>query len=163
DAAGTLVASGDENGGVRLWSAADLTRRGELPGSSGGTVLVLIFSPDGKVLAVSRLGRGRIELWNVADGAPRLAATLTDAPFSDFAQTPPQPRRTIAAAPNVFRTSPSLAVSADGALLAVSGENYPDHVRVWDLRGEEPVERTSFPDRCKQIALSADGRLIATA
>ena len=229
DRAGTLVASGGENGAVRLWNAAGLGRRGELPGGSDGIVLALAFSPDGKVLAVSRLGRGRIELWNVADGAPRLTSTLTDAPFSDSAlafsadgqllaaggtdvatrlyelregrarllkshftsrssalvvspdsrtlvtddghqivfweitQTLPQSRRTIVAPESHFRTSPSLAFSADGAALAVSGENYPDLVRLWDLRGEAPIERTGFSDRCAQIALSADGRLLATA
>jgi WD40 repeat protein len=100
--------------------------------------LSLCFSPDGTTLASGHMGF-RVALWDVATGELRqLLRTHED--FLD-----------------------SLAISADGATLAVGGE-YGAAVGLWDLR--QSVERRileGHTDNIRSLAFSPDGRRLASA
>jgi WD40 repeat protein len=69
---GKLLASGDENGNIRLWDPATGQPVGvPLHAGTGtpGGVLGVAFSPDGKLLA-SADGNGNVRLWDPATGQP---------------------------------------------------------------------------------------------
>ncbi|NED92629.1 hypothetical protein G3I76_72820, partial [Streptomyces sp. SID11233] len=71
-ATGTILATGDGDGVVRLWDTASGAQLHALPGH---TVLVYttVFSPDGRTLATGDRS-GTVRLWDVATG--RLLASL---------------------------------------------------------------------------------------
>ena len=58
---GTTIASGDEDGTVKLWDPNTGRERCTLVGHTG-KVRALAFSPDGSVLATGDAG-GTIRLW----------------------------------------------------------------------------------------------------
>ena len=65
---GTLLASADGDGTVKLWNPATGQASGAFPGLNG-----VAFSPDGKLLATGEAG-GTVRLWDLAtrqfSGAP---------------------------------------------------------------------------------------------
>ena len=67
---GHTLASGDDDGTVRLWDVADPAHPRPLgqPLTGGGAVNSVAFSPDGHTLASGSVD-GTIRLWDVADPA----------------------------------------------------------------------------------------------
>ena len=65
---GTLLASADTGGEVRLWQVATGQSDGA-PLSAGSAVTAVAFSPGGTLLA-SAAADGDIQLWAVATGQP---------------------------------------------------------------------------------------------
>jgi WD40 repeat protein len=61
------LATGTEDGTVRLCSVAGGLRSAALLGDSGGPIADLAFSPNGKLLASAS---GAVTLWNVATRQP---------------------------------------------------------------------------------------------
>ncbi|MBI0300228.1 PD40 domain-containing protein [Streptomyces sp. PRKS01-29] len=142
----TLAAGGTNDPGgevVRLWDVASRTQRGEpLTGHEGG-VEGLLFSPDGKTLAVSsHVGDGVVRLWDVASRRQRGEA-LTGHEGGVGA----------------------MAFSPDGKTLAVSASVGGDGlVRLWDTA---TGTRRGKPLRARTVGVSAlaysgDGKTIVT-
>ncbi|MFG3384398.1 WD40 repeat domain-containing protein, partial [Streptomyces sp. NPDC047999] len=64
----TLLATGDENGTVRLWDPATRQPTGEPLTGHTGWVLAMAFSPDGTLLATAG---GMVRLWATPTGIRR--------------------------------------------------------------------------------------------
>ena len=104
---GDVLASGSDEGTVRLWHLPDGEPMKELKGRHIGGVTSIAMSMDGKTLATGSWDR-TVRLWRLPDG---------------------EPLATLEGHNKVVRT---LAISPDGRTLA-SGS--ADHVaRLWDLR-----------------------------
>ncbi|MBL1111257.1 PD40 domain-containing protein [Streptomyces sp. 110] len=142
----TLAAGGtnDPGGGVvRLWDVASRGQRGEpMTGHEGG-VEGLLFSPDGKTLAVSsHVGDGVVRLWDVASRSRR-GEPLTGHEGGVGA----------------------MAFSPDSRTLAVSASVGGDGlVRLWDTA---TATRRGKPLRARTVGVSAlaysgDGKTIVT-
>jgi serine/threonine protein kinase len=101
---GKLLATGDDERGVRLWNVGGHRLLSTVP-RFGGRVNAVAFSPDGRTLACA--SGAAVLLWDTTTGAP---ATSLDA-------------RT--------RTVESVAFSPDGRTLATAGDDAA--VRLWNL------------------------------
>jgi WD40 repeat protein len=66
---GRIVATGEEDGEVRLWSTANWKPFGKPPERSHGHILTISFSPDSRTLATSS-DDGALRLWDVATQKP---------------------------------------------------------------------------------------------
>ncbi|WP_349345340.1 WD40 repeat domain-containing protein [Streptomyces rapamycinicus] len=142
----TLAAGGTNDPGgdaVRLWDVGSRRQRGEpLTGHEGG-VEGLLFSPDGKTLAVSsHVGDGVVRLWDVASRRQR-GEPLTGHEGGVGA----------------------MAFSPDSRTLAVSASVGGDGlVRLWDTA---TATRRGKPLRARTVGVSAlaysgDGKTIVT-
>ena len=147
---GKILASGGEDGAIRLWNVADPARPRELgpplTATSGGSVFSVVFSPDGRILA-SGGEDGAIRLWNIADPArPReLGPPLTTSRFNA-----------------VF----SLAFSPDGRTLASGNDD--GAIRLWNVADPARPRELGRPLAAgiwsvNSVAFSPDGRTLASA
>jgi WD40 repeat protein len=113
---GKLIATGGQDGVVKLWNAADGTLVRELTGSVADQTAVA-FSPDGRTVAASTWGRSwagevdTVHLWRLDDGAPLLQLNGNQ------------------------RVATSIAFSPDGQYLAAGGDDYRDSpgLYIWHL------------------------------
>ncbi|MBR7826387.1 WD40 repeat domain-containing protein [Actinospica sp. MGRD01-02] len=142
---GSLLASGDNYGMLRLWDPSAGARHGSAidTGSSGPGVLAIAFSPDGSLLATAE-GNGAVRLWNAASGKPIATLGPADGAFAVEA----------------------LAFNASGSILAVGGA---DGVRLWNPATRRQIGHTitmpvSNPEAhpVQSIALNPSGSLLAT-
>src|SRR5262249_28841172 len=114
---GELLATGDNDGFVRLWDLATRQELVRLEGH-GGPVLSLRFSPDGKTLA-SGSGDTTARLWDVAGRRP--IATLQGHTF----------------------LVTSLSFSPDGKTLASA--SWDGTVRLWDTASGQTLKTLGVP------------------
>ena len=141
---GTLLATGSDNGSVRLWS---LARSGHpqllaAPLSMQGAVSSLTLSPDGRFIAIS--AGGTVSLWNISD--PRRPALAGKVPAVQGAGLN------------------TVAYDPDGQTLATAGAN--GHVYLWNtsdprhplLRGI-PIDAGT--GQVNAVAFSPDGGILA--
>lgn len=135
---GGILATGDSDGGVKLWNvtSSTLTLSKAVPPIAGGHVTSVAFSPDGKILAIAD-SDGTVRRWDPSTGR------LIGAPLN--AQ---------AGAAN------SVAFSPDGKILAVG---YSDGIiQLWNTTTGQPVGPLSQPaGAVKTVAFSPDGKLLA--
>jgi RNA polymerase sigma factor (sigma-70 family) len=130
---GKTLATGGEDGTIRLWDVATYRELATLRGHQRAA-LSIAFSPDGKTLA-SGGADDTLRLWDVAAGR----------------EVVPQKGRM----KGVF----SVTFSPDGKTLAASCDDRA--VRLWDVATGE--ERTVLPEcNAIRIAFSPDGKTLAT-
>jgi WD40 repeat protein len=177
---GRHVASGGEDGTVRLWDPSG-RRPSRLLGHHDGAVLSVAFSPDGRVVA-SGGHDGRIRIWSVGAGRPpivldRRQESVTGLAFSPDGRqlasaggsetrgtveigpaSPGRARRVMALASSVH----ALAYDPDGRRVAFVGAD--GRVRLADVRAHG---RATVVGRArgalKAVAFSGDGRRLAAA
>lgn len=173
---GTLLATGGDDGVVRIWS-----EKGELQRmlvTSGYDVVDLEWSPRGDVLASCSSGvTGRIELWEVDTGrairscsGPLLynkaglawsptGSTLAIANGSTLrlwrVATEESPREIVATTSTVVSWSP------DGKRLALAGE-YATEVVLWNTETEQPEQALPQTPAVLALAWSPQGHELAT-
>jgi WD40 repeat protein len=135
---GTILATGSQDGNVRLWDTATQQEIGAPMSSGLEPVETVAFSRDGTTLAAASSG-GTIQLWNVAT---RQETGSTMAAGSAAAGT--------------------LAFSPDGKLLAAGGQD--GDVRLWDTatQSQQGVTITAGT-AVTAVSFSADGTTLAVA
>jgi WD40 repeat protein len=173
-----LLASGDTDGGVRLWDLATRSQRAVLP-AHPGAVYGLSFSPDGSVLA-SACSDGLVRITAVADRQVRheltghksavwrpvfrpdgaqLATGSNDGTVQLWDTATGQPRNVLR---GHGRRVTSVTFSADGSLLAAGGND--GVVRVWDpVTGRQRHALTGAADRLVSAVFGPVGALLAAA
>ncbi|MEV0675264.1 WD40 repeat domain-containing protein [Actinosynnema sp. NPDC050436] len=142
---GRVLATGGDDGTVRLWDAGSpgrWTPVGEPPAGPARAVRSVAFSPDGRVLASAGDDRV-IRLWDVSDPArPR-----------------PAGRPLVGHGDAVW----SVAFSPDGHTLAGGGQD--GTARLWDVRdpaAARPTGQVVHGAPVRPVAFSPDGRTLAT-
>jgi len=135
-----IIASGSDDGTVRLWNLQNHEAR--LLDEGAGAVTAVAFSPNGVLLATVNekveSAKSQIRVWDVSLGE---AVDLGEG----------------------GRRSPSLAFSPGGRLLAFASAEPEGVIRLWNLQtGQARVLKPSAGGPAS-IALSADGRSIAAA
>ena len=137
---GKTLASGSDDGTVRLWDLATHRQLGTPFTGNTKQVDSVAFSPDGKTLA-SGGWDGTVRLWDVAThrqlGTPLTAHTTTI----------------------VY----SVAFSPDGKTLAAGNDD--GTVRLWDLAAHRQLGTplTGHTGAVESVAFSPDGRTLASA
>lgn len=131
-----LIASGSEDGTIKLWDAKGRLLQ-TLSGHQAGIVDVR-FSPDGAYLASASLDH-TVRLWQ------------RDGTFIRVIEHPAASVTSISFSPTESPTEPILAAS------------YSDsHVRLWRLDGTLMSTLQGHDDWARTVAFSPDGRLLAT-
>jgi eukaryotic-like serine/threonine-protein kinase len=137
---GELVASGGDDGMVRLWNPVTRGPVGQPLAGHADAVRSVAFSPDGELLA-SGSEDGTVRLWDPSAGRPVGRSLLVG--HDGWVN--------------------SVAFSPDGRLLASGGADQT--VRLWDPATGQPVGRplTGHGGAVRSVAFSPDGKLIASA
>ena len=132
---GATLASGSEDGTVRLWDVASRRNIATLEGH-GDRVVSVSFSPDGATLA-SGSGDGTVRLWDVAS------------------------RRNIATLEGHRSEGESVSFSPDGAILASGSED--GTVRLWDVASRQNIATLAGHDWVWSVSFSPDGATLASS
>jgi WD40 repeat protein len=137
---GRLVASGAENGDIRIWLAGSGLTVGEMLNSRSGAVNDVAFSPDGKFLA-SVTGDRNVYIWNLDTKEANIL------PINDMI------------------SSTSISYNPDGKLLAVGGESRNNVAFLLDPNTGKQVGATlvGHTARVQSIVFSPDGQFLASA
>ena len=135
-----IIASGNDDGRIRVWSTADgsLVKEFEVdPGNNAPKkVLAVAFSPDGRLLATSGENKA-IRLWKVADWT--LVATM--AGHTD----------------EVWQ----VMFSPDGSLLLSASDDHT--ARLWDVASHQPAGKPlKHAGPVWGVDITADGRTLVT-
>jgi WD40 repeat protein len=153
---GRRVAVTQGNGRVAIVELA--TGRGVFAFSTGGRVLDVAWSSDGRELATAGI-RGRVSTWSALDGTMRRS-------FSGIpAKLPPEavPPRLVAPTNDVF----AIVFSPDGTILAASAAD--GRILRWDARSGEQIGKPLTAGKAAEgyvaldLAFSPDGETLAAA
>lgn len=139
---GNVLALGTDERSVHFWDVATHQHVGELLNAHSGTVQVLAFSQDGKILATSGRIDRKVRLWDVATRKP-----IGELPAlrSEMLQ---------------FLGGQSLAFSRDGKTLAAGADRM---VRLWEVARQAPLgEPFRLNTFVSSVCFSPDGNLLAT-
>ena len=135
---GRLLASGSNDGTIRLWSVATGRQIMAPLGGYGSSIDSIAFSPNGRLIAAGS-ETGTVRLWNVATGDP-VGPPLNQPCCQVF----------------------SVAFSPNGRLLATASIN--DTVRLWDVAHGRQISPVIKPGGhwVQSVAFSPNGKLLAT-
>jgi len=176
---GKLLASGGDDGAVRLWDSATGKELRVLRGPAHA-VTALAFSPDGKRLVAGHWD-GTLRAWDPAEGKPLSARRAHEEAVVALAWSPDGKELASGSADDTLRIRDAgdgeerlslrpaeeydvtaLAWSPDGRRLA-SGDG-EDAVRVWDPEtGEERLRLRGHEGVVSSVAWSPDGSRLASA
>ncbi|MER6831989.1 hypothetical protein ABT352_38785 [Streptosporangium sp. NPDC000563] len=140
---GQTLASGGDDGAVRLWDVASGRETAQLTGPAQPTihqkwVHSVAFTSDGRTLAAGG-GDGAVRLWDVASG--RETARLTG--HKGWVE--------------------SVAFTEDGKTLASGGGGSDGAVRLWDVAsGRETARLTGHKGYVTSVAFTEDGKTLAS-
>jgi WD40 repeat protein len=136
--AGSLLATGDSKGVVKLWNPAQKRERMSLRADDSLTIIQAVaLSPDGALLATVGFLKRDVRLWKTASGQPQGAV-----PGSPLGVN-------------------ALAFSADGAILALAGEE--GKASLWHLAEHREVGTVrSRGGSFRSLSFSDDNRVLAT-
>ncbi len=173
---GTWLASGSDEGSVRIWDPVTGELRGTLAGRAGMT---LAIAPDGTWLA-SADDDGSVRIWDAASGEPRatlaghagrvtavaiapdgtwLASAGDDGSVQVWDAASGEPRATLAG--HAGRVT-AVAIAPDGTWLASAGDD--GSVQVWDAASGEPrATLAGHAGRVTAVAIAPDGTWLASA
>ena len=145
---GRKIASAGSDGTIRMWNpdtAKPIGRLGD-PAGNPPAVNSLAFNPAGSQL-VAGAQDGSVRVWNLNNGR----GTELEVPRTRPHTVPPAKSRRIT----------SVALSADGSLIVSGGADRA--VRLWDARTLTPVGVMFAPFQVWSVAISPDGRTVASA
>jgi len=144
---GTVLVSLGVDGSVRLWDVQKqrpVSARQKMPTLQVANIyqttpdptVRAVFSPDGRILAMSAAGGG-VWLWDTTGPGPPTELTSTE-----------------------FSVPPAMAFNPDGTILATTNV---EKVRLWDVATRRTVgTMEADPGTISSLAFSADGRRLAT-
>jgi WD40 repeat protein/transcriptional regulator with XRE-family HTH domain len=158
---GRLLASGGWDGTVRLWETPGGRLLASFQGPSGSAV-GMTLSADGRLLA-SGSEDGTVRLWETPFATPGSREQLAErrADGGDSPAPPPSAGRLLATLQAHTGTVWSVALSADGRLLASGGQD--GAVRLWEVPGGRLLATLEVhPTGVWSVTLSGDGRLLAS-
>ena len=144
DRAGTVLATGADDGQVRLWDVRDPAHPRELPPlATGGEVANVAFSPDGRFVAGASVDH-KVHLWSVSTSGARPVAELGG--FANYAW--------------------SVAFSPDSKTLAGGGAD--NSIHLWDIHDPSHPRPLGHPftgptHYVFSLAFSPDGKTLAAA
>jgi WD40 repeat protein len=183
---GKLLASGSDDGGIKIWDAAT----GKEVKSLGGhqkAVGALAFSPDGKSLASASEGKDAVKIWDVATGEGKVELKENEGAFGGQVAFSPDGKVLAAGAHLVgiweVATGKKLATvegtiksgapqirarptfSADGKILVMGGGTFggvEGSVHLWNWAENKSGGSLNTEGTCIFLALSADGKTLFT-
>jgi WD40 repeat protein len=132
---GLFVATGGDDGTVRIWDVGSGEQRAPLIGHTG-PVKSVAYNPDGSVIASAGDDR-TVRIWDAGTGEQRAQLTGHTGPVQ------------------------SVAYSPDGATIASAGDDRM--VRIWNAATGEQARHLPRPSALNAVAFSPDGELIACA
>ncbi|MFD8559683.1 AAA family ATPase [Streptosporangium canum] len=175
---GKILASGGDDGTVRLWDVTHRREIAQLAAGQGG-VWPVAFTRDGKTLAGGG-GDGTVQLWDVASGREIARLASDQGWVSEVAFTPDgrtlasggsdgsvrlwdvTHRREIAQLTGHLNGVSSVAFTSDGKTLASGGSN-DGTVRLWDVTHRREIAKLAGDQGgVWSVAFTRDGQTLAS-